>query len=162
MTVSVISALFLLLFPARPSVGCSAQGPESAGWPVAKTAVFEMHVPLGYIYRPAVATGGFIGKWVRKSKGDQSAIVFTLSAPSKPMAEYTHSTCSEIIGGRQARVETGIGPTSRYFARVTWLEALPGYPGWQLVVWADTANPAEQLEALAALRSIKVLSNGRA
>ena len=162
MTFSGFLALALVLLPAVPSADCSAVGPESAAWRLAKTSVFEMHVPLGYVYRPVEAKDGLIGKWVRKGKGDQSAIIFTLSAPFKPQAEYTNSTCSEIVDRREARVETGIGPTGRYFVRITWLQELAGYPGLQLVVWADTANPAEQLEALAALRTIKVLSNGGA
>jgi hypothetical protein len=67
-----------------------------------------------------------------------------------------------MIGGWQTRVEAGIGPTGRYFVRAVWLKPMPGYPNWQLVIWADTANPEEQLEALSALRTVRIIVNDAA
>jgi hypothetical protein len=154
---SPLLALFTILSTSAASVNCSAVGPDSTAWSVTRTSIFEIRVPPDYRYRAILAKGSLTGKWVRRGEKGQSAIVFELGPPLKPMREYTVFQCEETIHGQPTRVETGIGPSQRYFARVTWLNPLPGNPTRELVVWADTADPAEQLEALTALRTLKIV-----
>jgi hypothetical protein len=136
------------------SIGCAAEVPSTNSWQVDSVEPFAMSVPPGYKYQPIQVTSGALGKWVRRTGQRQSAIVFSVGPRGTFMREYEVAACTQSIHGEQARVATGIGPTGRYLVRAEWLKPLGGRKGSYLVVWADTANPTEQAEALAAIRTV--------
>jgi len=135
-------------------VDCSAIGPASADWPVTQTPAFAIRVPSDYRYQAVATVSGVAGRWIRRPGRGQSIIDFFLGPPYKRSAQQVVSSCKEIIGGQQAQLQMGINQMGDYVVQVTWLKPLPSHPGWYLELSAFTASPAEQLEALSAIRSI--------
>jgi hypothetical protein len=142
------------------SIPCGSAGPDSASWSVTETPVFTIRLPSTYQYRAIDVTSGFSGKWTHAGTGKQRSINFMTGRLEHFPRQSITSICKESIGGRFVRIETGIGPTGRYFVRFEWLEALPRQPDSFLTIWADTADPNEQAEALAALRTVQLNAGG--
>ena len=151
-----VLVVFALAAGSTASVDCSAIVEARSSWPASNTGVFTMNVPPGYEYQRLEVTSGSAGKWVQRSEKGQSAINFTVGSLGKFQREYVRSTCTQTIHGRETRIQTGIGSSGRYFVRAEWLKPVAADNRSFLVVWADTADPADQLQALAAVRTVEI------